>query len=871
MIAFRTAVSGFTLALLLVAESSSLLLGEEEAHRLSLEEAKAIGLRNSRYLTTTPPRTDPDQPPKPDLATFQKEIRPLLEQACTQCHGAEKQKADFRLDTLDPDLATGEDISWWLEVFDVISSGEMPPPDEEDIELADENRSRIVDWLTNEIQVASQVRRFEEGHTSFRRLTKYEYNYALQDLLGLPFDFASDLPPEASSEDGFKNSSEMLQMSSSQFEDYHQIAREALRKAVVKGPKPTVSYFHIDLAADAEKAHRDNSSKNQEKKDDKKKKPSSRSSSAHYFDREADQVIASYRSNFRGRPYPSHESPPEPPKPGSNFGFILPGGQKPSFNLGLALPEKGGLRVRIRASNASDDGEIPSLRLRFGYQPSNNSRTNFVVSHQDIVVEAEPGKEQYYEFRIPLSEIDRNPFRGKQIQKVNSTENILIENTNPSSKARIFIDSIEVSTPYYEQWPPSSHTRLLPPAESEDELTYARRAIHNLMALAWRREISEAEVDRKLALYETIRPTLEDPQDALIEVMANVLASPHFLYLVQNPEPDPHEVATRLSIFLWSSVPDSELLELARTDQLAPETLRKQAARLLRDPRAERFSKHFVRQWLGMDLLDYLEVDPKVYRNFTPALRSSMQEEPIVFFEELLKEDASIVNFLHADFAMVNRNLRQHYRISDDSVRTGEFQRVAIEGVERGGILTQAGLLAMNSDGKDSHPLKRGIWVLEKILNDPPPPPPPSVPEIDLADPRVAEMTLKERMIDHRNDAACMSCHQKIDPWGIVFENYDALGSWRDEMGGVPVDASAKLFNGEELAGVEGLKRHLLLHRQDEFASAMVHKLSTYALGRPLTFADHSELEAITRQLRQNGDGLNTLIELIVTSELFWN
>ena len=190
---------------------------------------------------------------------------------------------------------------------------------------------------------------------------------------------------------------------------------------------------------------------------------------------------------------------------------------------------------------------------------------------------------------------------------------------------------------------------------------------------------------------------------------------------------------------------------------------------------------------------------------------------------------------------------------------------------KRGGVLTQAGLLAMNSDGKDSHPLKRGIWLLENLLHDPPPPPPPAVPEIDLTDPEILKMTLKERMEDHRNDPACSSCHSKIDPWGIAFENFDAIGSWRETVDGKPVDSTSYLYQKSELAGMFGLKSYLLQNRQDQFARAMVHKLASYALGRPLTFSDRAEVEQITKQLRQEGDGLQTLIFLLIESDLFKN
>ena len=175
----------------------------------------------------------------------------------------------------------------------------------------------------------------------------------------------------------------------------------------------------------------------------------------------------------------------------------------------------------------------------------------------------------------------------------------------------------------------------------------------------------------------------------------------------------------------------------------------------------------------------------------------------------------------------------------------------------------------MNSAGTNSHPLKRGIWMLESILNDPPPPPPPAVPEIDLADPRIAQMTLKERIEDHRNHPACMSCHAKIDPWGIAFENYDAMGRWRDRINGKPVDATSRLFNNEPLNGMDGLKRFLLKNRQDQFVRAMTHKMTVYALGRPLTFADRAGVEEITARVRQQGDGLGTLISMVATSKLF--
>lgn len=284
---------------------------------------------------------------------------------------------------------------------------------------------------------------------------------------------------------------------------------------------------------------------------------------------------------------------------------------------------------------------------------------------------------------------------------------------------------------------------------------------------------------------------------------------------------------------------------------------------MLADDRSRRLSKHFVFQWLDMQLLEFRSVPRGL-----ASLKQAMQQEPIELFHEMLRTDESALDFIHSDYTMANERLALHYGLP--AIKGNHFRRIELRPQNRrGGLLTHSGLLAMNSAGDDSHPLKRGVWLLESLLNDPPPPPPPAVPEIDLADPEIAKMTLKEQIEDHRNHAACMSCHAKIDPWGIAFENYDSLGSWRNRIKGKPVDASSKLFNKQELNGMDGLKRYLLLNRQDQFVRALVYKLTTYGLGRPLTFADRSEIDAITTKVRQQGDGLKTMIKLIVMSDLF--
>jgi hypothetical protein len=283
---------------------------------------------------------------------------------------------------------------------------------------------------------------------------------------------------------------------------------------------------------------------------------------------------------------------------------------------------------------------------------------------------------------------------------------------------------------------------------------------------------------------------------------------------------------------------------------------------MLADPRSKRFTQQFAEQWLGLDAMD------SVTHIKDGSLREAMREEPSAFFDEVLRSNRSVMDFLHSDYVVVNEPLARHYGIS--GVYGPHFRKVPIAvQSNRGGILTAAGILTMNSDGIDSNPLKRGVWLLERILQDPPPPPPANVPKVDLTDPRILEMTLKERIADHRNKPACISCHSRIDPWGIAFENYDALGSYRTNLKNEPVDATSVLFNKRELAGIDGLKRYLLADRQDQFARAMVHKLTAYALGRPLSFGDRADIDNLTVQFRKRKDRLGDLIHLIVNSNLF--
>ena len=849
-----------------------MLAAETDAVPMTLQKVKELGRMKSRFLKET--KTDRKATsaiPKANLVHFQKSIGHILNKSCLACHGSQKSEGRLRVDKLNPDLLTGPDVERWRKIYNVLSNSEMPPEDEPDYALAEADRGNIVDWLSDEMNKASVVRRNNTEHSSFRRMTKYEYNYALQDLLGVPFALANSLPPETASEDGFKNSSEMLQMSAMQFETYREIGLKALKRATVHGERPKAVTYIISMQEELDKAASGKKSKTFDKNDEDYSNNRNRQ---HLFDQETGKGL-----HFSGgKSNPKSDAVAGQTPAVSPVVLVMPRSNELKLDLDRFLPDEGTMRVSIRASRSTMSAdEYASLRLVFSAHTSNDARFSEVISERDIPVTAPADKPQFIHFDIPLGDIQRNPFRKLSTPFPRRDEFLFIRNvsnaSNQKKPLRVLIGYIEISAPFYEQWPPKTHTAIFFESDNKsDEELYGREVLTRFMRRVWRRPVTSQEVDQFMALFAKYRPEFETFEDAMLEVLATALATPEFLYLTQKVSTSHSqssksisdlELASRLSIFLWSSIPDEKLLILAQEGKLKdPDVLTGQVKRMLADSRSRRFSQHFVQQWLGMDGMN------SVTHVTDSSLKEAMQEEPIAFFDEVLRHNSSVMDFIHSDYAVVNERLAGHYRIP--GVYGPHFRKVSIEPqTNRGGVLTGAAVLTMNSDGKDSHPLKRGIWMLERILQDPPPPPPPNVPEVDLTDPEILKMTLKQRIADHRNKPACISCHAKIDPWGIAFENYDAVGAYRTKIKNKPVDATSELFNKQKLAGMDGLKRYLLMDRQDQFARAMVHKMTAYALGRPLSFSDHADIDSMTMQFRKRGDRLGDLVNLIVSSELF--
>ena len=840
---------------------------------LTFAEAKKAGLSKSAMLAVHEGGSNYDQALEKsvnaNLSVFHSSIRPALEKSCLHCHGPEKQKGKFRIDTLDPDLVKGGDKDWWLEVMDVLSNGEMPPDDAQ-AELSDANRSDTIDWLALELQRASRIARSEKGNSSFRRLTRYEYNYALEDLLGVPLSIGETLPPETASEDGFKNSSELLQMSPMQFQIYRQMGLKALKRATVTGERPKPVTYLVSMDEEFEKLAANPKTKFFETGDKSHEKIRN---SIHIYNSLAGMGIPFKQ----GKLLPRDDNLSVADSGKTGIYMVLPRSNELKWNLDRFLPDDGVMRVSIRAWRSSDNpDEDASLRLGLSAHTSNNANFSNVISDRDLPVTGTVKNPHYIHFDIYLEDIQRNPFRKLATTFPRRDEFLHIKNiSNAYGKEplQVRLDQIVITAPYYDQWPPASHQRIFFDSnDKNNEKKYGREVVSSFIKRAWSRSASTLEIDRFMALFDQFRHDFDTFEETMQEVLATVLAHPEFLYLTQriieNKDGglsmiDDWELAKRLAVFLWSSIPDARLQKLAEQEKLKePTILEAEVKRMLADSRSNRFVRHFVEQWLGLDGME------SVTHVTDDGLKDAMLTEPVAFFDDLLKRNGSIFDFIHSDYALVNERLAKHYGIRD--VLGSRFRKVSIgPHLNRGGLLTGSAVLAMNSDGKDSNPLKRGVWMLESILDDPPPPPPPNVPEVDLADPDIQKMTLKERIADHRNDAACYSCHARIDPWGIAFENYDALGSYRTKIKNEPLDSRAVLFNKQPLDGMSGLKRYLLEERQDQFVRAIVRKMITYALGRPLSFSDHAEVEDLAAKFRKKDDRLGDLVHLITQSRIF--
>ena len=387
---------------------------------------------------------------------------------------------------------------------------------------------------------------------------------------------------------------------------------------------------------------------------------------------------------------------------------------------------------------------------------------------------------------------------------------------------------------------------------------------------AYRRPVAAEEITRLTRFVELALKNKQSQDKGIQLAFKAVLCSPHFLFRVEVDHAkgiyhvNEYELASRLSYFLWSSMPDEALFDLAGSGGLRKD-LENQARRMLKDPKARALTENFAGQWLNLRLLREFNPDPTGFPTFNEKLRDAMQTETEMFFETIVKEDRSILDFIDADFTFVNDVLGKHYGIP--GIKGNKFQRVTLKGEERGGVITQASILSVTSNPTRTSPVKRGKWILENILGTPPPPPPPDAGELP-EDKAELKGSLRQRMEMHRSKAICASCHQRMDPLGFALENYNAIGAWRAKDGKFPVDNSGTLPTGQSFKGPKGL-RDILKSKQSDFRKCLTEKMLTYALGRGLEYYDRCVMDDICQALVRNQDRFSAMIVAIVKSDPF--
>jgi hypothetical protein len=439
-----------------------------------------------------------------------------------------------------------------------------------------------------------------------------------------------------------------------------------------------------------------------------------------------------------------------------------------------------------------------------------------------------------------------------------------------------------------------AHLKIMPRpvtanTSAEERSRYAREIMSRLARRAYRRPVTPDEVER-LARYIDMAQKDGDSFERGVQIAIQaMLVSPHFLFRIERDavplkvqsnakarvaarKLNDFELASRLSYFLWSSMPDDSLMWWADKGKLSePQHLLHQVRRMLKDPKAGALASNFAMQWLELRRLNDFAPDPEQFPSFTPELRAAMQTETVKFCEEIIRQDRSIIDFLDAKFTYVNEPLAKHYGIPN--IKGPEFKRVVFTGQQasqRGGLLTQASVLTVTSNPTRTSPVKRGKWVLEQVLGAAPPPPPPDVPDLSEDKKIISGATMRQRMVQHREDPGCASCHARMDPIGFGLENYDAIGAWRTQEGKFPVDASGELAGGYKFNGAAELKT-VLKSRKGEFARCLAEKMLTYSLGRGLERSDKPTVDAITKSVATDGYRFSALVLAVVQSEPFRN
>ncbi len=772
-----------------------------------------------------------------DAPVLDQAMQPFLKEHCTRCHGEEKQKGDFRLDTLSRDFSDNSVAQRWAEVMSRINAGEMPPKKES--QPTPDALGQFVGLISSRLDEGRAARMAKRGLVDHYRLSRDEYANTVEDLFGIHFDV--NLPGTFNDDPrwhGFERIGSMLSLSPSHVDKYFKAAEAVLEQAFPAQPPKSA------------KGRKDANE-----------------------GREA--WLAEHGISGRVR---------WPLWPTNRRGV-------------LAVTQAGNYRIRVQLSGmAPAQGRAPHLSL-WHQQLKRSVFDQDIVAPENapIVVEFElalspGGYDIVNEVPAVFAESGNHTLNvlggggstftsTKDTNSLNPTGYQLFDDDGQALYSMLLLDWVEWEGPLVSETDLKKREGLVP--VKDGDLAEAWECLQRLATRAWRRPATDAEVSRYVKVVEGELAAGEKFRSAYRAAMVAVLTSKNFYYLEEGSSTERRdkvndwELASRLSYFLWGSMPDDELITAAQAGKLhEADVLRAQAARMLADPKSKRFTEAFPRQWLQLYKVGIFPPDPKLYHDYDKWLEQSMVLEPVAYFSEVFAKNLPLREFLNSDWDMINPRLAEHYQLPP--LKESGFQRIVLRPEDhRGGLLTQAGVLMLTSDGTRHRPVHRGVWVSEAIFGKTPPPPPPNVQPIEPTPTDKPKATVRMQLEAHGSNATCASCHRKIDPFGFAFDNYDAIGRWRTEEivpngkgANPPVNASGTLPDGRAYQGPEEFKQ-LIAQDTDRFARAFVEQLATFALRRVMTIDDAAQINAIAQAGKKDDHRLKTVMENFVMSDLF--
>lgn len=761
------------------------------------------------------------------------EVISFFETYCYRCHDAKKQKGKFRLDNLSRDFGDEFVAEHWAEVLLRINAGEMPPEDEK--QPSSEDVGKVAEWISTNINEGLAARMSRRGPVALYRLSRDEYANTVYDLLGVHFDVNA---PGAFNEDprwhGFDRIGSLLSLSPSHVERYYDAAQKIVHDA--------------------------------------------------FPERQTKPYPGRYEANDkRAKEWQEKNNVKDPVRL-----LMLPG---VTSRASIHAREAGFYKIRVQLSG------LPSFKGRLPHLTVWDSKVKRSLYGQDVLAPENKPTVVEFETYLPSGSFNlmneapgtfealtlaltrNSPFtHTKERRFTHPSSYKLYKDSGEPIFPMLIVDWVEWEGPLIKESATAKREGMFPESEEAQEV---RESLHQFITKSWRRPATQDDVNRFFKVYELELKAGEKHHSAYLASLVAILTAKNFYYHKEGSAGQKRqkltdwELASRLSYFLWGSMPDTELFAAAESGKLKDNTvLKAQLNRMLKDEKINRFLDSFPRQWLQLHKVGMFPPDGELYPDYDNWLEESMIRESAYFFKEVFQKNLPVQQFIDADWTVMNARLAMHYGLP--KMQQSGFQRVNLKGKDgRGGLLTQASILSLTSDGTRHRPVHRGVWIYESIFGKSPPPPPPNVEPLAPTPADEEKATIRQQIEAHSQNPTCASCHRKIDPLGFAFDNYNAVGQWREReimpegKGEDPVvNAAGTLPNGKPFSGPSEFKKKLA-EDADLLAEALVKQLSTYALRRLMTIDDQAHIQQIAQNTAAGNYQLKDLIEELVLSDFF--